>query len=180
MYSMRFFTPALVFVLALALAGGVWLSQRPSYAPTTAVVLLDGSTRLGAAVPGQVTLVNFWATSCSVCVAEMPQMARLFQTYRAQGFSTVAVAMAYDPPAMVIRFSESRQLPFDVVIDNTGALAQAWGDVQATPTSYLVNRRGEIVERLVGAPDFEALSRKIEALLRDTAAASAHPGAGAS
>ena len=107
-------------------------------------------------------------------------MVRLFQTHHAQGFSMVAVAMAYDPPASVIRFSESRQLPFDVVIDNTGALAQAWGDVQATPTSYLVNRQGQIVDRFVGAPDFDALSRKIEALLRDTSATSASSGAGAS
>lgn len=176
------FPRALVFLLALALAlaAGVWLGTRPAQAPATAVVLLDGSTRAGAAVPGQVTLVNFWATTCSVCVAEMPQMVRLFQTHHAQGFSTVAVAMAYDPPASVIRFSESRQLPFDVVIDNTGALAQAWGDVQATPTSYLVNRQGQIVDRFVGAPDFDALSRKIEALLRDTSATSASSGAGAS
>jgi peroxiredoxin len=180
LYSMPSVPRALVFLLALALAAGVWLGTRPAQAPATAVVLLDGSTRAGAAVPGQVTLVNFWATTCSVCVAEMPQMVRLFQTHHAQGFSTVAVAMAYDPPASVIRFSESRQLPFDVVIDNTGALARAWGDVQATPTSYLVNRQGQIVDRFVGAPDFDALSRKIEALLRDTAAASASSGAGTS
>ncbi len=130
------------------------------------MVLLDGSTRPSAAVAEQVTLVNFWATTCSVCMAEMPQMVKLFTTYHGQGFATVAVAMAYDPPASVIRYSESRQLPFDVVIDNTGAVAQAWGGVDATPTSFLVNRRGEIVQRFVGAPDFAALAKSIERLLK--------------
>ena len=149
------------------LAGGFWFGLRADKAPDTPVVLLDGSTRIGAAVAGQVTLVNFWATTCSVCVAEMPQMVALFNTYRDQGFATVAVAMEYDPPASVIHYSESRQLPFDVVIDNTGAVARAWGGVEATPTSFLVNRQGEIVQRFVGAPDFAALAKSIEKLLKE-------------
>jgi len=156
----------LALALTLALAAGLWLGLRPTKAPAAMVVLLDGSTRPGAAVAGQVTLVNFWATTCSVCMAEMPQMVELFTSYHGQGFATVAVAMAYDPPASVIRYSESRQLPFDVVIDNTGAVAQAWGGVDATPTSFLVNRRGEIVQRFVGAPDFAALAKSIEWLLK--------------
>lgn len=153
--------------LAPALAGGLWLALRPAYAPDAPVVLLDGSTRHGAALAGRVTLVNFWATSCNVCMAEMPQMVELFQAYRDQGFATVAVAMAYDPPAAVIRYSESRQLPFDVVIDNTGAVARAWGGVEATPTSFLVNRRGQIVQHWVGAPDFALLAKSIEKLLKE-------------
>ena len=160
-------TVSIALALALVLAVGLWLGLRTDKAPATPVVLLDGSTRAGAAVAGQVTLVNFWATTCSVCVAEMPQMVALFNTYRDQGFATVAVAMVYDPPASVIHYSESRQLPFDVVIDNTGAVARAWGDVEATPTSFLVNRRGEIVQRFVGAPDFAALAKSIEKLLKE-------------
>jgi len=158
---------SITLTLALVLSGGFWFGLHTDKAPDTPVVLLDGSTRIGAAVAGQVTLVNFWATTCSVCVAEMPQMVALFNTYRDQGFATVAVAMEYDPPASVIYYSESRQLPFDVVIDNTGAVARAWGDVEATPTSFLVNRRGEIVQRFVGAPDFAALAKSIEKLLKE-------------
>ena len=167
-------TVSIAFALALALAGGLWFGMRTDKAPATPVVLLDGSTRAGAAVAGQVTLVNFWATTCSVCVAEMPQMVVLFNTYRDQGFATVAVAMVYDPPASVIHYSESRQLPFDVVIDNTGAVARAWGDVEATPTSFLVNRQGEIVQRFVGAPDFAALAKTIEKLLKECDAGFPH------
>jgi peroxiredoxin len=100
-------------------------------------------------------------------MAEMPQMVELFKTYHGQGLETVAVAMSYDPPASVIRYSESRQLPFDVVIDNTGAVARAWGDIEATPTSFLVNRQGKIVQRFVGAPDFAALAKSIVKLLNE-------------
>jgi peroxiredoxin len=52
-----------------------------------------------------------------------------------------------------------------VVIDNTGEVAKAWGDVKLTPTTYLVNKRGEIVKQYVGEPDFAALHLLIEKLL---------------
>jgi protein-disulfide isomerase len=54
-----------------------------------------------------------------------------------------------------------------VAIDNTGAVAQAWGDVKLTPTTYIVNKRGEIVKRYVGEPDFAELHRLIEKLLAE-------------
>ena len=75
--------------------------------------------------------------------------------------------MSYDPPSYVVNYAQSRQLPFKVAIDNTGAIAKAWGDVQLTPTSYLVNKRGEIVKQYVGEPDFAALNTLIEKLLAE-------------
>ena len=51
--------------------------------------------------------------------------------------------------------------------DNTGAVAKAWGDVQFTPTTFLVNKRGEIVKRYVGEPNFAELHQLIEKLLAE-------------
>ena len=128
-------------------------------------MLLDGSRKSTADFKGKVTLVNFWATSCVTCVAEMPQLIATHQKYATQGYDTVAVAMSYDPPSYVVNYTETRQLPFKVAIDNTGAVAKAWGDVKLTPTTYLVNKRGEIVKQYVGQPDFAALHLLIEKLL---------------
>ena len=136
-------------------------------APASSFVLLDGSQLSTAQLTGKVTLVNFWATSCTTCVAEMPEIVATFDKYKDKGFDTLAVAMSYDPPAYVVNFTESRKLPFKVAIDNTGANAKAWGDVKLTPTTYLVNKRGEIVKRYVGAPDFAELHRLIEKLLAE-------------
>jgi peroxiredoxin len=97
----------------------------------------------------------------------MPELVATYDKFKDKGYETLAVAMSYDPPAYVVNFTESRKLPFKVAIDNTGANAKAWGDVKLTPTTYLVNKRGEIVKRYVGTPDFAELHRLIEKLLAE-------------
>jgi peroxiredoxin len=134
-------------------------------APASTFVLIDGATTTTADLKGKVMLVNFWATTCVSCVKEMPALASTYNKYKDQGFDTVAVAMSYDPPAWVLNFAQTRQLPFKVALDNTGEIAQNWGDVKLTPTTYLVDRQGRIVKRYVGEPDFTALHQLIEKLL---------------
>ncbi len=151
--------------LVLAASLGIYLNSGTSVAPPSSFVMLDGSKKETAQLKGKVTLVNFWATSCVTCVAEMPQLIATYNKYQAQGFDTIAVAMQYDTPSYVVNFAKTRNLPFSVAIDNTGEVAKAWGDVQLTPTTYLVNKRGEIVKRYVGEPNFTDLHRLIEKLL---------------
>lgn len=155
---------------AIAVAGvaAVFVSTSVTSAPDSTFVLLDGSKRTTADLKGKVTLVNFWATSCVTCVAEMPKMVQTFNMYHAKGYDHLGVAMSYDPPSYVVNYTETRKLPFQVAIDNTGSVAKAWGEVQLTPTSYLVNKKGEIVKRYVGEPDFAELHQLIEKLLAET------------
>ncbi len=154
-----------------AAVGAAWLlwdsgeTSSPRPAPQIGYIPLDGQPRHTRQLLGQVVLVNFWATSCSSCVHEMPELVATYQQYRAQGFQTLAVAMDYDPPAAVADFAESRQLPFPVVIDNTGAIARSFGPVTLTPTTFLINKHGLIVKRYLGPPDFVALRLLIEQLL---------------
>ena len=156
-------------VAAFAAVGAyVYLDTGRAQAPASTFVLLDGSNKTTADMRGKVTLVNFWATSCTTCVAEMPELVTTYNKYRERGFDTLAVAMSYDPPSYVVNFSQTRKLPFPVAIDNTGAVAQAWGDVKLTPSTFIVNKRGEIVKSYVGAPDFPALHQLIEKLLAES------------
>jgi peroxiredoxin len=155
------------FVALLAIGAGIYLFSGTNAAPASTFVMLDGSSKETSNLKGKVTLVNFWATSCTTCVAEMPKIMSTFEKYKGKGFDTIAVAMSYDPPSYVVNFAQSRKLPFNVAIDNTGSVAKAWGDVQLTPTTYLVNKRGEIVKRYVGEPDFAELHVLIEKLLAE-------------
>lgn len=158
---------AIAALLLIAGALGYHVMARPTPAPAAQYVLLDGSQINTQQFKGRVTLVNFWATSCVTCVAEMPRIVETYDKYRGRGYDTVAVAMQYDPPSYVVNFVETRKLPFRVAIDNTGAVARAWGDIQLTPTTFIVNKRGEIVKRYVGEPDFDELHRLIEKLLAE-------------
>jgi peroxiredoxin len=148
-------------------AGAYYGSTSRTVAPQATYVLLDGSQKTTGDMKGRVTLVNFWATSCVTCVAEMPKVIATYDKYHAQGFDTLAVAMSYDPPAYVVNYAETRKLPFKVAIDNTGSVAKAWGDIQLTPTTFIVNKRGEIVKSFVGEPDFAELHKLIEKLLAE-------------
>ncbi len=154
--------------VALAVGAAIFLGSGSTPAPQSSFVLLDGSKKETAQFKGKVTLVNFWATSCVSCVAEMPKLIATYEKYKPQGFDTMAVAMSYDPPSYVVNFAQSRQLPFSVAIDNTGEVAKAWEDVKLTPTTFIVNKRGNIVKRYVGEPDFQELHLLIERLLAET------------
>ena len=154
---------ALTLLVVGSLALGACSTQDA--APPSTFVLLDGSTATTADLKGKVTLVNFWATTCVSCVAEMPALIATHNKFKDRGYETVAVAMSYDEPAWVLSFTKSRQLPFKVALDNTGQIAKDWGDVKLTPTTYLVDKQGNIVKRFVGEPDMEALHALIDKLL---------------
>jgi peroxiredoxin len=154
-------------VPALALIGAVLTGCARDRAPAVDYTLLNGQKASSQQWAGKVMLVNFWATSCATCVKEMPQIVATHEKFKARGLDTLAVAMSYDPPAFVSKFAETRKLPFGVAIDNTGSVAQAFGPVQMTPTTFLINKRGEIVKRYVGEPDFAALHGLIEQLLAE-------------
>ncbi len=166
--------PARLFaaaIVSLGLAAGLYFgtgSGKAALAPNAAYTLLDGSHSNIASLRGKVVLVNFWSTDCASCVQEMPQLVATHEKFKARGFETLAVAMSFDPPAYVINFAETRKLPFGVAIDNTGAIAKSFDQIQVTPTAVLINKRGEIVKRFVGEPDFPALHQLVEKLLAET------------
>jgi thiol-disulfide isomerase/thioredoxin len=127
--------------------------------------VLDGSKHTTAQWQGRVTLVNFWATTCAECLREMPRLLDTHQRYRGQGLDVVAVAMRHDPPAFVLDYANKRALPFAVAFDPLGEMARGFDNTAVTPTMFVVNRRGEIVRRYVGTPDFAQLHGLIEELL---------------
>lgn len=160
MYNARHFfvTGVLTAVVALCLTG----CSRQT-APNVAFLDIKGSTINLQKLQGKVVVVNFWATSCTTCVGEMPDMIKTYDKYHAQGLEFVAVAMSYDAPNYVLNFTETRQLPFQVALDVDGKLANAFGDVKMTPTTFVIDKQGRIVKKYVGAPEFYEFHRLLEA-----------------
>ena len=155
----------LMLIGAALLTGALAGCSSSEPAPSTTYLLLDGTRVSTADFKGKVMLVNFWATTCVSCVKEMPELAATYNKFKDRGFDTLAVAMSYDPPAYVANFAQTRQLPFKVAVDNTGAAAKAWGEIKLTPTTFIVNKQGQIVKRYVGEPDFAALHQLLDKLL---------------
>jgi peroxiredoxin len=163
-------TTVLTVLLALcAIAAGIFAGRsRPVATPEVSFIGVHGEQFAMSSLRGKVVLVNFWATSCTVCVSEMPKMVQTYEKYRGRGLETVAVAMSYDPPDRVYAYAQQSRLPFRVTLDIYGKAVAAFGGIRGTPTTFLVDRRGRIVQRFEGEPDFGELGKLIEAELKKT------------
>ena len=140
---------AVVLVLAIAVVGYFSLFSRTP-APDVTFSSLSGEQISMQSLRGKVVVVNFWATSCVTCVKEMPALVETYEKYKGQGLNLVAVAMNYDPPNYVINFAQTRQLPFTVALDHTGQVATSFGEVQLTPTTFVIDKEGLIINRYLG------------------------------
>lgn len=104
---------------------------------------------------GTVTLVNVWATYCVPCKVEMPAMQALYDSLGRRGFRIAAVSVDVVGPQEVRQFADDLHLTFDILQDQRGQIQQ---DYQTTgvPESFLVNKDGIIVKRLIGAQDWNS------------------------
>lgn len=149
--------------VAFVMAGMAYfvLARKPAV-PQATFVLLSGRTLSTSSLRGQVYLVNFWATSCATCIKEMPQMVKTYERFKGRNFEFIAVDMSYDPLLYVTDYAATRHLPFEVAKDVGGRLAREFYDVRLTPTTFLVDKQGNIVKRILGEPDFSELDRLIQ------------------
>jgi thiol-disulfide isomerase/thioredoxin len=100
-----------------------------------------------------VTLVNVWATWCEPCKIEMPAMERVYQALAPYGFRIAAVSIDVGPPETVRAFGEDLGLSFDLLQDRSTKIQEIY-QTTGVPESFLLNRDGVIVKRLIGAHDW--------------------------
>ena len=136
----------------------------PITAPDVVFRTLSGETLALRDAAGP-TLVSFWSTSCRTCLHEMPELARLHAEHASRGFALVAVAMPHDRPDAVLELAEARGWSFPVALDIDGTVLAAFEPVPGTPTSFLIDADGTVLERRVGPVDIEALERVLVDLL---------------
>ncbi len=157
----------LAAIVVVTVAGWLILSQKQA-APDVTVATLKGDKLSLSQLHGKVVLVNFWATSCTTCVGEMPKMVETYNTFAPRGYEMVAVAMDYDRPDYVLNYATRNNLPFTVALDLKGDAAQAFGGVRLTPTSFLIDKKGRIVQQYLGVPDFPKLHALVDQLLKES------------
>ena len=158
-------------MLLAVLAATAFASCSPQFAqkpaPAVTFVTIKGEKIAINDLRGKVVLVNFWATDCPICLKEMPRLIETHHKYQGQSYETVAVAMWYDPPNRVANYVEKNRLPFKMAFDPIGEHAKAFGDVTLTPTTFIIDKRGNIVKRILGEPDFGKLHELLEKKLAE-------------
>jgi cytochrome c biogenesis protein CcmG/thiol:disulfide interchange protein DsbE len=171
----------IVVVTVLAGLGlGAWALMRfgPETGPVqvgvtapdfTVVDLATGdSIDLREHYAGKVTLVNIWATWCAPCRDEMPSMQAAYAKLKDRGFAIAAVSVDDGSVDDIRAFVRSYGLTFDILHDRSGRIQQVY-QLSGVPESFLLDRRGMIIKRLIGSHDWasETNLAQIERLLGD-------------
>lgn len=167
-----------VGAIVLAMVTGAFLLVRNSpdnygvqvgrKAPDFQVVnLANGDTiSLREHYKGEVTLVNIWATWCGPCREEMPSMEAAYKELAPKGFKVAAVSIDDIAPEDVVNFANSLGVTFDLLMDRSGMIQRTY-QTTGVPESFLLDRDGVIVKRIIGAHDWSTAVNKslIERLL---------------
>lgn len=169
MKSKSFIAAIAIAATAVAALGGWSILSQKREAPDLTIATLSGQSLTLKQLRGKVVLINFWATTCTTCVGEMPKMIEAYRALSPQGYEMVAIAMDYDRPDWVLHYAQRNSLPFPVALDVSGAAARAFGNVRLTPTSFLIDKQGRIVKQYLGEPDFLQLRKTVDTLLKAAA-----------
>jgi thiol-disulfide isomerase/thioredoxin len=114
--------------------------------------LLDGTRVTLSQLKGKVVFLNFWATWCGPCVSEMPSMEAVYQKLKNKGFEILAVNLG-DSRSEVSAFMKEYKLNFPAVLDERDITSDYY-NIQAVPTTYIIDRRGLIIARLIGSTNW--------------------------
>jgi cytochrome c biogenesis protein CcmG/thiol:disulfide interchange protein DsbE len=134
-----------------------------------AVDLATGdSVTLRQRYKGKVTLVNIWATWCEPCKIEMPAMEQVYRALAPRGFTVAAVSIDEGGPDGVRAFGQELGLSFDLLQDRSTRIQQIY-QTTGVPESFLLNRQGVIVKRIIGAHDWNSPANRalVERLLAE-------------
>jgi thiol-disulfide isomerase/thioredoxin len=146
------------------LGGSMDGAQVGQAAPEFVATSADGKELRLADLRGQVVLVNFWATWCGPCRAEMPDLDSVYQEYKDRGF--VLVGMNYrEGPEDVAKFTKDLRVNFPIGLDPDGAIAGQYR-VRGFPSSYFIDREGRISEVRIGALSRELVIERLNKLLK--------------
>ncbi|MEN3046254.1 MAG: TlpA disulfide reductase family protein [Candidatus Hydrothermales bacterium] len=153
---------SLIFLWTLACGG-----NTPKKAPSFTLETIDGSVfNLSEHLGKKVILINFWATWCPPCRAEVPGFIRLYDKYKDQGLLIVGISLDLGENALerVKSFSRDHNINYPIMMGNR-EVVKKFGDIRAIPTTFIINKRGEIVEKIVGYRDEVFFENKIRSLL---------------
>ena len=140
------------------------MSQTGKQAPDFSLRSDQGKTVTLSALKGNVVLVNFWATWCGPCRAEMPGFDEVYKKFHGKGLEIIGVSLDRRGWQDVTPYLKKFPVSYPIVLGYQN-LVEAYGNFDAIPTSFLIDKEGKIVERHIGYMSKTDLEKKIKPLL---------------
>ncbi|MEZ5277752.1 MAG: TlpA disulfide reductase family protein [Opitutaceae bacterium] len=168
-YSSLFVFIAVLVVLAqrgAASSGDGPAEEIGGVAPAWELPLIGGGTFNSSDLAGKIVVIDFWATWCPPCRAEVPDYVEMQEAYREKGLVIVGISFdeGANAEARVAKFMEDYKINYPVVMGDY-AVAEAFGGILAFPTTFVVDREGRLVHRKVGYKPKSYLEEIISGLL---------------
>ncbi|MFZ5774053.1 MAG: TlpA disulfide reductase family protein [Thermodesulfobacteriota bacterium] len=154
--------PALCLMLCLVAVPAQAAAKMPRFALPSAE---DGTTIDSNSYQGQALLVNFFATWCPPCRQEIPSLVSLQKEYGPKGFTVIGISTDQGGSSLVAKFAKKMEINYPVVMSDS-ATPTAFGGILGIPTSFLVNKEGNVVKRYDGYVDHQTLVNDLNSILR--------------
>jgi DsbE subfamily thiol:disulfide oxidoreductase len=140
-------------------------ADKPAPAPAWTLKNLDGKAVSLSDFKGKVVILDFWATWCPPCRAEIPSFIELQKQYGNQGLAVIGLSLDESGATAVKKFVDKTGMNYTVVMADQ-AVAKAYGGVEAIPTTFVIDRQGHIINRHVGLTDRAEFEKEIKPLLK--------------
>jgi cytochrome c biogenesis protein CcmG, thiol:disulfide interchange protein DsbE len=154
----------ILLALTLALFTGSCAVSQSKDAPNFSLQNSSGKYVELAKLKGKPVVVNFWATWCPPCKAEIPGFQKVYGKYHSKGLEIVGISLDEKGWSVVKPFVEKSKITYPVVLDN-GDVAAKYGDIRSIPTTFFIDKKGKIVDSHVGYMAENDFENKIKKLL---------------
>lgn len=151
-------------IFALAAAPHPVMDKAPAFTLKD----LEGREVRSSTFANKVMLLNFWATWCPPCQAEIPVLQALHKDYEAKGLAVVGISVDEDGPEYVKAFVKSRKINYPILM-STDEVLDAYGGIRGIPTTFLIGRDGKIVRKFYGEQSKRTLEEAVKQLIHVTA-----------
>lgn len=145
-------------------ADGADQAGKAAPAPGWELQNLDGKSVHSADFKGKVVVLDFWATWCQPCRAEISGFIELQKKYQAQGLVVVGISVDQGGSGTVKSFVQKEGINYPIVLADSKVVT-AYGGIESVPTTFIIDRAGQVVKQHLGFTDKEEFEKEIKALL---------------
>jgi len=133
-------------------------------APEFSLKDLSGAEKKLSDFKGKVLIIDFWATWCPPCRNEIPHFVSLYNQYKSEGLEIIGVALDQNPRNALPGFIKDNGINYTILLGNS-KVCDLYGGVSAIPTTFIIDKAGNIVKKYIGYNDKEVFENEIKELL---------------